>query len=144
MARARWMSALAQADGAALAAAWERLPSRPPYRVLRAPEIGLVMVRGRAGGTGAPFNLGEMTVTRCSVELDDGRVGHAYVPGRDRRHAEMAAVLDAMLQDPAARAALERAVVAPLLAARDAHRREAMARASRTRVEFFTMVRGEE
>jgi alpha-D-ribose 1-methylphosphonate 5-triphosphate synthase subunit PhnG len=138
------MSALAQADAATLGATWERLPSRPPYRLLRAPEIGLVMVRGRAGGTGAAFNLGEMTVTRCSVELDDGRVGHAYVPGRDQRHAETAAALDAMLQDPTIRAALEREVVAPLLAARDARCREAMARARGTRVEFFTMVRGEE
>src|SRR5262245_65697765 len=121
------MSALAQADGAALAAAGERLPSRPPYRVLRAPEIGLVMVRGRAGGTGAPFNLGEMTVTRCSVELDDGRVGHAYVPGRDRRHAETAAVLDAMLQDDAARPAPEEEMLAPLLSERTARWRPAPA-----------------
>ena len=143
-ARARWMSALAQADPATVEAAWERLSARPPYRLLRASEIGLVMVQGRAGGTGAPFNLGEMTVTRCSVELGDGRVGHAYVPGRDRRHAERAAVLDAMFQDPAAGPALEAEVVAPLLAAREARRAAARARASRTRVEFFTMVRGEE
>ncbi|HEY7037381.1 MAG TPA: phosphonate C-P lyase system protein PhnG [Methylomirabilota bacterium] len=143
-ARARWMSALAQADAAALEAAWQRLRWRPPYRMLRAPELGLVMIRGRAGGTGAPFNVGEMTVTRCSIELDDGRVGHAYVPGRDRRHAETAAVLDAMLQDPAARATLEREVVAPLLAVRAARQSAARARAARTRVEFFTMVRGEE
>lgn len=85
-----------------------------------------------------------MTVTRCSVELADGRVGHAYVPGRDRRHAETAAVLDAMLQDPSARKALEEEIVAPLLAAREARRRAARARADSTRVEFFTMVRGEE
>jgi alpha-D-ribose 1-methylphosphonate 5-triphosphate synthase subunit PhnG len=143
-ARAGWMSALAQADAAMLEAAWRRLPSRPPYRLVRAPEIGLVMVRGRAGGTGVAFNLGEMTVTRCSVELGDGQVGHAYVPGRDRRHAETAAVLDAMLQDPAARPALEEKIVAPLRAAREARRRAARARAGRTRVEFFTMVRGEE
>jgi alpha-D-ribose 1-methylphosphonate 5-triphosphate synthase subunit PhnG len=143
-ARAAWMSALAQADAPTLDAAWRSLPSRPPYRLVRRPEIGLVMVRGRAGGTGVPFNLGEMTVTRCSVELTDGRVGHAYVPGRDRRHAETAAVLDAMLQDPAARATLEERIVAPLLAAREARRRAARARASGTRVEFFTMVRGEE
>ena len=143
LARARWMSTLAQAEPAALAAAGERLRAKPSYRLLRAAETGLVMVRGRAGGTGAPFNLGEMTVTRCSVELDDGRVGHAYVAGRDTRHAETAAVLDAMLQDPAARATLEAELVAPLLAAREARLREIRARASATRVEFFTMVRGE-
>jgi alpha-D-ribose 1-methylphosphonate 5-triphosphate synthase subunit PhnG len=138
------MSALAQADPAAVEAVWAGLEARPGYRLLRAPETGLVMVRGRAGGTGAPFNLGEMTVTRCSVELGDGRVGHAYVAGRHSRHAETAAVLDAMLQDPAERAALETAVVEPLVAAREARQCAARARADATRVEFFTMVRGEE
>lgn len=143
-ARARWMSALAQAEPAAVEAAWEALDSRPGYRLLRPPETGLVMVRGRAGGTGAAFNLGEMTVTRCSVELDGGRVGHAYVAGRDRRHAETAAVFDALLQDPARRADLETRVVEPLVEAREARQHEARARAATTRVEFFTMVRGEE
>lgn len=143
-ARARWMSALAQAEPAAVEAAWAGLPARPAYRMLRSPETGLVMVRGRAGGTGAAFNLGEMTVTRCSVELHDGRVGHAYVAGRDPRHAEIAAALDAMLQDPGGRDALEALVVEPLLAVREARHRAARARAGATRVEFFTMVRGEE
>jgi alpha-D-ribose 1-methylphosphonate 5-triphosphate synthase subunit PhnG len=143
-ARARWMSELAQAGPAAVEAAWARLESEPVYRVLRAAETGLVMVRGRAGGTGAPFNLGEMTVTRCSVTLDDGRVGHAYVPGRDGRHAERAAVLDAILQDEAVREALEPLIIEPLVAARRARQQETRARVAGTRVEFFTMVRGEE
>jgi alpha-D-ribose 1-methylphosphonate 5-triphosphate synthase subunit PhnG len=143
-ARARWMSALAQADPAAVEAAWGRLHPEPVYRMLRAPETGLVMVRGRAGGTGAPFNLGEMTVTRCSVTLDDGRVGHAYVPGRDRRHAERAAALDALLQEETARGLLERLVIHPLVAARQARQQETRARVAGTKVEFFTMVRGEE
>lgn len=142
--RARWMSALAQADPAAVEAVWSRLESRPEYRVLRAAETGLVMVRGRAGGTGAPFNLGEMTVTRCSVALDDGRVGHAYVPGRDGRHAERAAALDALLQDDTARERLEHLVIEPLVAARRARQQETRTRVAGTRVEFFTMVRGEE
>lgn len=142
--RARWMSALAQAEPVAIEAAWEALARRPQYRLLRPPETGLVMVRGRAGGTGSPFNLGEMTVTRCSVELEGGRVGHAYVAGRDRRHAEAAAVFDALLQDEAQRGTLEARVIEPLLRAREARHREARARAATTRVEFFTMVRGEE
>src|SRR6202022_2732701 len=141
-ARARWMSALAQAEPPAVEAAWAALPAKPSYRLLRAPETGLVMVQGRAGGTGAPFNLGEMTVTRCSVELSDGTVGHAYVAGRDARHAETAAVLAALLQEPGGRAALEETGVEPLLAAREARSRAARARAAATRVEFFTMVRG--
>ena len=143
-ARARWMSALAQAEPAAVEAAWARLAPEPVYRLLRAAETGLVMVRGRAGGTGAPFNLGEMTVTRCSVTLDDGRVGHAYVPGRDGRHAERAAVLDALLQDEAVREVLEELIIEPLVAARRARQQETRARVAGPRVEFFTIVRGEE
>src|SRR5215469_26876 len=94
-ARRRWMAALARADVKTLEAAWHDLPERPPYRHLRQPEVGLAMVRGRMGGTGQKFNLGEMTVARAAVRTDSGVVGFGYVAGRDRRHAELAAVFDA-------------------------------------------------
>ena len=137
--RQYWMSVLARASGAEIATCMERLPPMPPHQCLRGPETGLVMVRGRAGGDGAPFNMGEMTVTRCAVRLDDGTVGHAYVAGRDIQQAELAALVDALLQDAARQAALEATVIAPL-AARQAAMREATARrAAATRVEFFTM-----
>ena len=133
------MGVLARASAEEIAERLAKLPAPPNHVRLRGPETGLVMVRGRAGGDGAPFNLGEMTVTRCSVRLQDGRVGHAYVAGRDSRQAELAALLDAMLLDEAARAELERAVIAPL-AATQASRRDAGARrAAATRVQFFTM-----
>jgi alpha-D-ribose 1-methylphosphonate 5-triphosphate synthase subunit PhnG len=137
------MAALALATTAELEAAWAQVAAPPAHRWLRAPEIGLAMVRARAGGTGMRFNLGEMTVTRCSVVLADGTVGHAYVGGRRRRHAELAALLDALLQSPAHRAGLEARVVEPLAAAQARRRRETAARSAPTRVEFFTMVRGE-
>jgi len=138
------MSVLARASPAELEGRWREVPDPPRHRVLRRPETGLVMVRGRAGGTGMRFNVGEMTITRCAVELEQGAVGVAYVRGRDRRHAELAALLDAMLQDPARRDALERAVVVPLAAAQAARRRAAAERVAPSRVEFFTMVRGDE
>jgi alpha-D-ribose 1-methylphosphonate 5-triphosphate synthase subunit PhnG len=144
IARAGWMSVLARATAEDVEAAWHGLGDPPAYHVVRGPETGLVMVQGRAGGTGARFNLGEMTVTRCTVELADGRVGHAYIGGRDRRHAERAAALDAMLQDPGRRPVLEAGVIAPLRARQEEQRAAARARAAGTRVEFFTMVRGEE
>jgi len=142
--RQRWMSVLAQAAPAEVERAWEALDERPAYRLLRGPETGSVMVRGRAGGTGAPFSLGEMTVTRCSVALEGGAVGHAYVQGRSAEHAERAAVFDALLQDPGRRPSIEAAVVGPLEEQREAARRRAAGRVAATRVEFFTMVRGEE
>jgi len=143
-ARRRWMSVLAKADSDELETVWTELGRVPDYRVLRGPEIGLVMVRGRAGGTGARFNLGEMTVTRCTVELADGAVGHAYVRGRRRRHAEIAAVVDALLQNPTVRARVGERVVERLAAEQAARRRTAEARSAATRVDFLTLVRGED
>ena len=142
--RRRWMSVLALATPEELEAAWRELGAPPPYVRLRGPEIGLVMVRARAGGTGLRFNVGETTVTRCAVQLVDGPVGHAWVRGRDVRHAERAAVLDALLQDAGRRPELEASVIEPLAHAREARRRTATARAAATRVDFFTMVRGED
>jgi alpha-D-ribose 1-methylphosphonate 5-triphosphate synthase subunit PhnG len=143
-ARRRWMSVLALASREELEARWAALDARPRYEVLRRPEVGLVMVRGRAGGTGDRFNLGEMTVTRCTVQLADGTLGHAWVGGRDRRHAELAALLDALLQDATRVASLTETVIAPLARAQAERRRAAVARAAASRVEFFTMVRGED
>ena len=143
-ARQRWMSVLAKADGRALEEAWGKLAVRPSYQFLRAPEIGLVMVRGRTGGCGSRFNMGEMSVTRCAVQLDGGLVGISYVAGRIERHAELAAAFDALLQQPAIRPALEDFVIAPLEAAQQARRSKVSAIAAESRVEFFTMVRGED
>jgi alpha-D-ribose 1-methylphosphonate 5-triphosphate synthase subunit PhnG len=143
-ARRRWMSVLAQAPVSEVEAHWRAVANPPAYRMLRWPETGLVMVRGRAGGTGTRFNVGETTVTRCAVQLEGGAVGLAYVRGRDRRHAELAALFDALLQDPARRDALERAVVTPLAGAQAARRLAAAERVAPSRVEFFTMVRGDE
>jgi alpha-D-ribose 1-methylphosphonate 5-triphosphate synthase subunit PhnG len=138
------MSVLAQATPAELEDAAAATAPWPAYTRLRGPEVGLVMVRARAGGTGMRFNLGEMTVTRVSVEMAGGRIGHAYVAGRCPRQAEVAAVLDGLLQDPARAAAIESAVVEPLADRQEARRRAVAARAAATRVEFFTVVRGED
>ena len=143
-ARRRWMSVLAQATGAEIERAWQALAERPEYRVVRRPEVGLVMVRGRGGGSGAPFNLGEMTVTRCTVDLPSGMAGHGYVAGRNVRHAELAAVFDALLQDPLLTAGIEESVIGPLEAIQRERRRQLAARSAPTRVEFFTLVRGDD
>lgn len=137
--RRRWMSVLARASAAEIEALLPSCPALPACARLRGPEIGLAMVRGRAGGGGAAFNLGEMTVTRCTVRTEDGRLGHAYVAGRDARQAELAAILDAALQDPASRNGVLEAIIAPLAAAQQARRAEAARKAAATRVQFFTM-----
>jgi alpha-D-ribose 1-methylphosphonate 5-triphosphate synthase subunit PhnG len=142
-ARRRWMGVLAKAQAGDVAATWARLAPAPQYDMLRRPEIGLAMVRGRIGGDGGAFNLGEMTVTRCSVRLQCGLVGHAWVAGRRPDQAEQAAVIDALMQDPVSRGRIEPEIdrLAALHAARSS---EAATKAAATRVEFFTMVRGED
>jgi len=135
-ARRRWMAVLARADADDLA---YRLGSIPAYRRLRGPEAGLVMVRGRTGGGGAPFNLGEMTATRCTVRTDAGFVGHAYVAGRNERLAELAAVVDALLQDPGRQPELMASVIEPLASVQQARRDAVAAKAAATRVQFFAM-----
>jgi alpha-D-ribose 1-methylphosphonate 5-triphosphate synthase subunit PhnG len=138
--RKTWMGLLARAKPDRLA---ELFPDLPTYSLLRAPEVGAVMVRGRIGGDGDAFNLGEMTITRCSLALQGGLVGHAHVQGRDKSHALRAAVLDALLQSAEA-PRLRAAVLVPLRAEEAARREARAAKAAATRVEFFTLVRGED
>jgi alpha-D-ribose 1-methylphosphonate 5-triphosphate synthase subunit PhnG len=140
--RQRWLAVLARAETDRLETCWAEA-EHPAFVVLRQPETGLVMARGRAGGTGQRFNLGEITVTRCAVQSADGRVGHGYVAGRDKRKAELVACFDALLQAPGRRAALLARVVEPLAAAQAAAAAAQARKAGATRVEVFTMVRGD-
>ena len=141
--RKAWLSLLAKAPAAALAKAWAQVGLAPDYEWLRTPEIGGVMTRGRIGATGAPFNLGEITVTRCSLRLASGEVGHGYVQGRDKDKALTAALVDACMQTEAA-ARLKREVLDPLAAEMAAAKRTRAQKAAATKVDFFTMVRGED
>jgi alpha-D-ribose 1-methylphosphonate 5-triphosphate synthase subunit PhnG len=143
-ARKEWMGILARSGAERLEAAYARLDPQPLYEHLRPPEVGMAMVRARAEARGERFNLGEMTMCRCSVRLADGSVGHGFVAGRDARHAELAALFDALLQDPESGPGLRRAVIEPLSASLEERRRERAAKTAATRVNFFTMVRGQD
>lgn len=123
-----------------LDAALGSLPA-PARRFLRRPETGLAMVRARAGGSGEKFNLGEMTVTRCAIRLAGGETGIGYVQGRSARHAELAALADALLQNDHYRDAIASKVIDPLALLLERRAAQAAGRAASTRVEFFTLVR---
>ncbi|MCK8785724.1 phosphonate C-P lyase system protein PhnG [Roseomonas sp. NAR14] len=142
-ARRAAMALCAEATLPELRAALDALGPTGPLTELRRPETGLVMARGRVGGDGARFNLGEATVTRAAIRLAGGETGFAYHLGRDAERARAAATLDALWQVPARRAAVERAL-APV--ARRLAEAEALAarRTAATKVEFFTLVRGED
>jgi alpha-D-ribose 1-methylphosphonate 5-triphosphate synthase subunit PhnG len=135
------MAVVARATAGELAAIEAIAPAG--LRLLRAPEIGLVMVRGRIGGDGAPFNLGEATVTRAAVALETGELGFGHVLGRDKDKARLAALTDALWQAPNYRAAVDQALrpVRDRIAAECELQRQ---HAAATRVDFFTMVRGED
>lgn len=143
--RAEWMGVLARADTASLRGHMEGLGKAPGFEWLRQPEIGAIMLQGRAGGTGAAFNMGEMTVTRCALRLHDApaSVGHGYVQGRDVQKAELAALADALLQYDARAAEVMAKVIAPLRDEEAARRLSVRRKAGATKVNFFTMVRAE-
>jgi alpha-D-ribose 1-methylphosphonate 5-triphosphate synthase subunit PhnG len=142
-ARQNWMALLARATREELEAAFADLSPRPGYTVLRAPEIGLAMVRGRAGGTGNAFNLGEMTMTRCAVRLDTAPhpVGLSYIVGRDVRHAELAALFDAILQSPDRPESIADSLLGDIRRRIADERRARATESAATRVDFFTLVR---
>lgn len=139
--RQRWLSVLAKAPAHRLIALWDGLGPVPAYTLLRRPETGLVMVKGRISGSGAPFCAGEMTATRAAVRLATGEVGIGYVGGRSARHAELAAAVDALGQRADWQERLEAEIVAPLEAEAAARHRAIAARAAATKVDFFTVAR---
>jgi alpha-D-ribose 1-methylphosphonate 5-triphosphate synthase subunit PhnG len=138
------MATLAQATGDDIVRLWNVAGLPSEAELLRGPETGLVTVRGRIGGGGAPFNVGEATVTRATVRLASGQVGHCYALGRDKQKARLAAIADALWQDPAHRSAVETNIIAPLQAVLVKAREQRRAETAATKVDFFTMVRGED
>lgn len=137
------MAVLARASLSELAEALATLDPVPAAADLRPPETGLVMLRGRTGGDGASFNLGEATVSRATVRLESGAVGFCCRLGRDVRAARVAALIDALWQEPPRRAAVE-AALAPVKARLAAEDAAVRAETAATKVDFFTLVRGED
>ena len=136
------MAVLAHSNAADIALYLDAI-TLPPHENLREPENGLVMVRGRVGGDGAPFNLGEATVSRAAVRLATGEVGFGYTLGRDSQKAQMIALCDALVQSDQFAGAVEAKVLAPLRAGLIAMRNRKAAETAATRVDFYTQVRGE-
>jgi alpha-D-ribose 1-methylphosphonate 5-triphosphate synthase subunit PhnG len=138
------MAVLAKAKAADIARGLAHVGSDVAFTDARPAEIGLVMLRGRIGGGGAPFNIGEATVTRAAVKLASGETGFGYVLGRDREKARLAALCDALWQIDAKRQPVEDHIIAPLRQQQQECRTIARAQTAATRVDFFTLVRGED
>lgn len=139
--RQAWMATLAKADLKQLEARIAQIGNLPRYNFLRPPEIGLTMVRGRAGGTGQIFNLGEMTITRCAVQVE-GVTGFGYVAGRSHRHAEVAALCDGLMQLSEWHDLVQSVVIEFLEAEANCQQEIQQLQTEATKVNFFTLARG--
>ena len=140
--RRQAMSVLANTPAERIAACLEAVVI-PTHEIVRQPENGLVMVRGRIGGDGAPFNLGEASVSRAAVRLASGELGFGYVLGRDGEKARLIALCDALIQNSGFKADVEQKIIAPLRRELEDARLRQTAETAATRVDFYTLVRGE-
>ena len=141
--RANWLGLMAKSPAKVMDECWQKADLSPEFEVIRSPEIGSVMVRGRMGGTGDTFNLGEMTVTRASVKLSCGTVGHGYIMGRSKKTATRVALCDALLQTGDKQKVKDN-IIQPLLSLKKENDQRISAKAAATKVDFFTLVRGED
>jgi len=141
--RAEWMTLLAEAPVVELEAHWRSIP-HPKFDWVRRPEYGSAMIRGRASGTGAQFNLGDVTVTRCTLQLETGEIGAAYVIGRDKRHAALAAIFDALaLRDQVKQERTIQGLIADLEHSRLARQQAIAAETQTSKVDFTMLSRSE-
>jgi alpha-D-ribose 1-methylphosphonate 5-triphosphate synthase subunit PhnG len=105
-----------------------------------------MMVQARAGGTGSRFNLGEVSITRCVLKPDAQltrcqQVGVAYIMGSSHRHAQLAAVADALLQEPELHDHWDELLLRPISQSLSEKAQVKNAQAQATKVEFFTVAR---
>ncbi len=140
--RKSWMAVLARARREELDEIVARLGGLPAHVVLKPAETGTIMVEARAGGTGRRFNVGEATMTRCVVRLADGSMGFAYALGTDRQKALVSAVLDGLLQSSRTSGLIDE--VAELGRRQAEARKLALRKSAATKVDFFTLVRGQD
>ena len=140
--RKSWMSLLATSNKNDLLNLWEQKKINIHYEWLRTPEIGSIMAQGRMGVTGDKFNIGEVTITRCSLKLNCGTVGHSYVQGRSKKKAEISALCDALMQTEMSNE-INKSIIIPLEKIKKNNKDKILSKAEATKVDFFTLVRGE-
>ena len=141
--RQQWLSILAHSSASALLQHWQALHLNPRFTLIRPAEIGLTRLMARMGATGQRFVMGDATVTRAVVQLEDGTLGYSYVLGRDKAHAERCALIDALLQQPQSHALLTEQLITPLAAQREEQRQLRAREIASSKVDFFTLVRGD-
>ena len=140
--RSKWMSILSKSSDKSLANLFQSTEIYSAYKILKKPEIGSVMVRGKIGGTGELFNVGEVTITRCSILLNTGKMGFSYIQGRNKKKAITAAICDALMQTHLS-PQIRNKILIPLIKEEELRKKNIAKKAKATKVDFFTLVRGD-
>jgi alpha-D-ribose 1-methylphosphonate 5-triphosphate synthase subunit PhnG len=141
--RKEWLGILARASTDELEKLLSPLISTLKMRWVRPPEIGMIMLRARIGGIGDLFNMGEATITRCAVQLEPGALGIGYTLGREKRKAELIAIADALLQDTLVQNKLLQTIISTIKSNQTERIHQEQSEMAKSKVEFFTMVRGD-
>lgn len=142
--RQRWISVLARADFDNLQKYWDAIGINSRFTTIRPAEIGLAQVQGRIGASGRKFNMGDVTISRAVIQLESGEMGYSYVQGRNKQHAEIAAIIDALMQADIYNQQLESQLIEPLAAIKLNQEQVRQQAVSSSKVDFFTLVRGED
>jgi alpha-D-ribose 1-methylphosphonate 5-triphosphate synthase subunit PhnG len=141
--RKKLLSVLAKSSKNHIVDQWKSLNISTDYKFLKKPEIGMVMVRARAAGHGENFNMGEMTVTRCVVQLDSNEIGYGYTAGREKEKSKLIAIIDALFQKEAFRDVISSNILQPLIVLQEKKETHNKIKTDTSKVNFFTMVRGD-
>lgn len=143
LSRQNWLSVLAHSEPTTLATLWSQQNLQPNYTLLRAPQTGLAQVQGRMGATGNAYNIGDVTLTRAVVKLASNEIGVGYIAGRNKDHCLRVALVDALLQHKDFFQVLYDNVIKPLRQQRQQATQQHEAATNQSKVDFFTLVRGE-
>lgn len=142
--RQQLLSVLAKSSLKDIQQHWEHSLHDFEYSPLRAPQTGMVMAVARAEGSGEPFNLGEVSVTRCAIKLTTGQTGIGYVMGSSKEHSLHVALLDALAQVDDQYEDIKLKLIQPLQQKIEQRNQQQQQKTAATKVDFLTMVRGED
>ena len=141
MLRPEWISIFSKTNESLLKNSLDHINFKENYDVLLGPEIGSIMIQGRAGGSGDKFNLGEATLTKCIVKFQE-KTGYSYHLGRNLIKSEYGAILDALMQIESYHSKLLM-YVKEFQEEIQKEKTKIIAGSSESKVDFFTMVRGD-
>jgi len=141
--RQEWIALLAKADPFLLKKAEKQLGKGIEYAYITKPETGMIMVRARADNKKSGFCLGEISVTKCILKIEKKIMGYAMVMGSDHDHAKNAALFDGLLQIPEYSSKLMQTLIPELKKISRNEKKKQAKQNQDTKVEFFTMKRGE-